>query len=167
MWQTTMVKIVRHLVDDVAETTYDDGRLEETVAVAAQLLLNEIDFEQTYTINLDTISISPDPTTSNAMDESFITIVSLKAACILVSSELKSNSLTALRVVDGPSTIDNREVIAGLKIIQADICGRLEHSIMQYKAGISPAGQAILSPYSPGSDTVRRIDLDGRTRYFE
>ena len=44
MWQTTMVKIVRHLVDDVAETTYDDGRLEETVAVAAQLLLNEIDF---------------------------------------------------------------------------------------------------------------------------
>ena len=50
-----MTLIVRHLVNDLDSTdyTFTDDRLEESVLVAAQLASLEIDFENTYTIDVD------------------------------------------------------------------------------------------------------------------
>ena len=35
------------------------------------------------------------------------------------------------------------------------MCEKFEHAKVQYQLGNSIAGQAILGPYSPGSDAVR------------
>ena len=71
-WQNEMTLIVRHLVNDLDSSnyTFTDDRLEESVLVSAQLASLEIDFESTYTIDVDSLTLSPDPTTSSDKDDS-------------------------------------------------------------------------------------------------
>ena len=69
-WQNEMSIIVRHLINDLDSSSYTftDSRVEESILVAAQLVLIEIDFDKSYTIDVDASSISPDPTTSGDKD---------------------------------------------------------------------------------------------------
>ena len=85
-WQNEMTLIVRHLINDLdsSDYTFVDSRLEEAVLVSAQLSLLEIDFEKTYTIDVDSVSLSPDPTNASDKDDSFINIVCLRTARMLI-----------------------------------------------------------------------------------
>ncbi len=167
-WQNEMSLIVRHLINDLDSSSYTftSDRVEESILVATQLMLNEIDFEQTYTVDVDSSSLSPDPTTLTDKDDPFITLVSLKTAHLLLGSEIKTNSLNAISLRDGPSAIDLRGIVQGLKILYEDLGARYEHAKLAYQMGTS-AGQAILSPYSPGSDAVSRTNLSSRLGWFE
>jgi len=133
-WQNEMTLIVRHLVNDLdsSEYTFIDSRLEEAVLVSAQLASVEIDFENTYTIDADSLTLSPDPTDSSNKDDSFINLVCLRTARMLIGSELK----------------------------------RYDEAVTQYKLN-GVVGQAILGPYSPGSDSVARTHLSHRSGWFE
>ena len=167
-WQNEMTLIVRHLVNDLntSDYTFTDSRLEEAVLVSAQLASLEIDFANIYTIDVDSSSLSPDPTTAGEKDDSFINLVSLKTAQMLIGSELKTHSLQAVSLRDGPSSIDLRGIVAGLKILFDDINRRYDEAVIQYKLnGI--VGQAILGPYSPGSDSVARTHMSHRSGWFE
>lgn len=164
-WQDEMSTIVRYIVNDVdtASPTFSDERVETSILVAAQLVINEIDFSQTYTIEVEGGSITPDPT-STTKDNSFINIVSLRAGCIILGSEVKTQGLSAVRVSDGPSSIDMSRTMDGIKILYDDITRRFEEAKLQYKAD-GVVGEAILSPYSPGSDVVNR-NYDTRGYYL-
>ena len=155
-WQDEMSTIVRYLVNDTDTTspTFSDERIETSILVGAQLVNNEIDFSQTYTVEVEGGSISPDPTTPTR-DNNFINIVSLRAGCIILGSEVKTQGLSAIRVSDGPSSIDMSRTVDGIKVMYDEICARYEDAKMQYKAN-GVVGEAILSPYSPGSDVVNR-----------
>ena len=166
-WQNEMRIIIRHLINDLDSSsfTFTDDRIEETVLVASQLVLHEIDFERTYSIDVDGSSLSPDPTNADNKDDSFINIVCLKSAKILLGSELKTHSLNSIALKDGPSSLDLRGIVQGLNLLFDDITRRYDESKMQYKLnGI--VGQAILSPYSPGSDVAGR-GLSPRQGQFE
>ena len=167
-WQNEMTVIVRHLVNDLDSTdyTFSDDRLEEAILVSSQLSILEIDFEQTYTIDVDSSSLSPDPTDSSGKDDSFINLVSLKTAQMLIGSELKTHSLQAVALRDGPSSIDLRGIVSGLKLLFDDINRRYDEAVTQYKLN-GVVGQAILGPYSPGSDSVARTHLSHRAGWFE
>ena len=167
-WQNEMTLIVRHLVNDLDSTnyTFTDDRLEESVLVAAQLASLEIDFDNTYTIDVDSVSLTPDPTSSGGKDDSFINLVCLKTARLLIGSELKTHSLNAISLRDGPSALDLRGIVSGLKILFDDITKRYEEAVTQYKLN-GVVGQAILGPYSPGSDAVARTHLSHRSGWFE
>ena len=167
-WQNEMKVIVRHLVNDLDSSSYifTDSRLEEAVLVSAQLSSLEIDFENTYTIDVDSVSLSPDPTTTGSKDDSFINLVCLKTAQMLLGSELKTHSLNAISLRDGPSALDLRGIVAGLKILFDDINKRYDEAIMQYKLN-GVVGQAILGPYAPGSDAVARTHLTNMAGWFE
>ena len=167
-WQNEMSIIVRHLINDLDSSSYvfTDSRVEESILVSAQLVLHEIDFDNTYTIDVDGSSLSPDPTTSGSKDNSFINLVSIKTASILVGSELKTHSLNAISLRDGPSSLDLRGIVSSLKILFDDINKKYDDAKLEYKMnGI--VGQAVLGPYSPGSDAVARIHLGQRSGYFE
>ena len=112
-WQNEMSLIVRHLINDLDSSSYTftSDRIEESILVATQLMLNEIDFEQTYTVDVDSSALSPDPTTLADKDDPFITLVSLKTAHLLLCSEIKTNSLNAISLRDGPSSIDLRGIV--------------------------------------------------------
>lgn len=167
-WQNEMTIIIRHLVNDLDSTSYTftDSRLEEAVLVCAQLLLLEVDFESTYTIDVDSMTLSPDPTDSGNKDDSFINLICLSTSQMLLGSELKIHSLNAISLRDGPSSLDLRGIVAGLKILFEDINRRYDEAKMQYKLN-GVVGQAILGPYSPGSDAVSRTHLSHRAGWFE
>jgi len=167
-WQNEMTLIVRHLVNDLDSSSYifTDPRLEEAILVSAQLASLEIDFENTYTIEVDSASLSPDPTDSSDKDDSFINLVCLKTAQMLLGSELKTHSLNAISLKDGPSSLDLRGIVSGLKILFDDINKRYDEATMQYKLN-GVVGQAILGPYAPGSDAVARTHLSHRAGWFE
>jgi hypothetical protein len=167
-WQNEMVVIVRHLVNDLnsSEYTFTDDRLEESVLVAAQLASLEIDFENTYSIDVDSVTLTPDPTASGNKDDSFINLVCLKTARLLLGSELKTHSLNAISLRDGPSSLDLRGIVSGLNILFQDIAKRYDDAVIQYKLN-GVVGEAILGPYSPGSDSVARTSLSYRSGWFE
>lgn len=160
-WQCEMVLITRHLIDDVDSTnyTYSDSRLEQTVLVSAQLVLNELTFTNTYTINVEGESISPDPT-ENTKDNDFINIVCLRAACLVLGNELKTKGFSAISVVDGPSTINMTNYTKGLKDLYNNMLSRYDNAKQMFQMN-GTVGQAILTPYSPGGDYVSRSDYRG------
>ena len=165
-----MGTIVRHLVNDVDSDSYtfSNNRLETTILVAAQLCQMNIDFANTYTINVENCTLSPDPTDSSTVDNPFITLICLRAACIIIGSEIRSESGNAISIKDGPSAIDLRGVTQTLTVIYKDLCEKYEHLLLEYRAGSSIAGQAILGPYSPGSDFISRNNMGHRSGgYFD
>lgn len=169
-WQGQMSTMVRHLISDVdpANYTYSAHRLETAILVSAQIVTSQTDFTQAYTINVEQCGLSPDPTDSDTQDDDFITLVSLKTACIILGGEIKKESSNAIAIKDGPSSIDLRGVTSTLSILYKDLCEKYDQAMLDFRAGNSISGHAILSPYSPGSDFVRRnySNHDHRGGYF-
>ena len=169
-WQGQISTMVRHLINDVdpASYKYSDKRLETTVLVAAQILTTQTDLSQAYSINVEQCELNPDPTDTATKDDDFISLVSLKTACIIIGGEVKSESGNAISIKDGPSAIDLRGVATTLSILYKDLCVKYDQLLTDYKAGNSIAGKAILGPYSPGSDYIKRTysDYDHRGGYF-
>lgn len=167
-WQGQMGTIVRYLIDDVDPDKYEysDHRIETTILVAGQLSQISIDYENDYDINVENCTLSPDPTKSGSEDEAFISLVCLKAACIIIGGAIKSGSANAISIKDGPSAIDLRGVTGTLNILYKDLCMKYEQAVLEYKAGNSVAGQAILGPYAPGSDLLNRNNSDHRSGGF-
>jgi hypothetical protein len=172
-WQGEITTIVRHLVNDVDPDsyTYSDRRLETAILVSAQIVLSEIDFENTYTVDVEQCVLTPDPTdpatglaTANK-DDGFINLISLKTACLILGSEYKTQSLNAVRITDGPSSMDFSGVAANLKNMYDSACKAYEQYKFNLKVGSSSVGKAILSPYSPGADAVYR-EFDFYNGYF-
>lgn len=162
-WQGQMGTIVRYLIDDVDPSNYkySDHRIETTLLVAAQLTQMSISFSQEYNVNVENCTLSPDPTDSDNEDHAFITLICLRAACIIVGSEIRSESGNAISIKDGPSAIDLRGVTQTLAVLYKDLCAKYDQASLDYRAGSSVAGQAILGPYSPGSDYASRNNFGG------
>ena len=157
-WQGQMSTILRYLIDDVDSTSYkfSDERIETTLLVAAQLVTLEVDLTNTYTINVETCSLSPDPTETDTRVNAFINLVCLKGAVVIVGSQIRSESSNSISIKDGPSAIDLRGVTGTLTVLYKDLSEKYEKLLLDYRTGNSVAGKSILGPYSPGSDFAGR-----------
>lgn len=168
-WQGQMSTIVRHIIDDLDPINYkySDHRVETAILVSAQLTTMNVDFANSYTINVESCTLSPDPTDSDTRDNPFINLVSLRSACIIIGGEIRSESGNAISIKDGPSAIDLRGVSATLTALYKDLCEKYDHLLLEYRAGNAVAGHAIIGPYSPGSDFVsNNTRLDHRSGGF-
>lgn len=167
-WQGQISTMVRHLISDVDPTNfkYAARRLETAILVSAQLVLFDTTFAYNYSVNVETCHLDPDPTDNG--DQDFIALTALKTACIVIGSEVRAESGNAISIKDGPSAIDLRGVSNTLMILYKDLCQKYEQMLLDYQAGNSLYGHAILGPFSPGSDNIRRVhsDPDRRGGYF-
>ena len=66
----------------------------------------------------------------------------------------------------GGAAATTEGIVTGLKILFDDINKRYDEAVTQYKLN-GVVGQAILGPYSPGSDAVARTHLSQRSGWFE
>lgn len=169
-WRSQIPLMVRHLINDLDQSKYkySDDRIETSVLVSAQLLSIETDFVNSYTIDIANGALTPDPTDDSTRDNAFINLTALKSACIIVGSELKTEASNAISIKDGPSAIDLRGVASTLAVLYKDLSDKYSKLLLDYRAGNSIAGHAILGPYSPASDYVVRMhgDYDSRGGYF-
>lgn len=169
-WRSQIPLMVRHLINDLDQSNYkySDERIETSILVSAQMLSIETDFSTSYSIDIANGELSPDPTDVNAKDNAFINLSALKTACIIVGSELKTEASNAISIKDGPSAIDLRGVASTLSVLYKDLSDKYNKLLLDYRAGGSIAGHAILGPYSPASDYVVRThgDYESRGGYF-
>jgi hypothetical protein len=148
-WNTEIVTIVRHLIDDTdfSSPRYPDERIEQTILVAAQLIQTELNFETTYSINVEECHLNPDPTLSENKDDGFINLTALKAAVIVVGAEYRAYGLSSVKVTDGPSSIDMTNAATHMKHLYDTLSERYEQYKLNFAAANNNVGKAILSPY--------------------
>lgn len=154
MWQVDMVLMLRSVIGDLDGSKYTDERLKQILVIGAYNVQNEASFANTYTISVGQVSLAPDPITTG--DSDFAVLSVYKSACILIGSEVKTESANAISIKDGPSAIDLRGVSGSLSALYSSICSKYEEMMTkyQYESGNgdgTPVGTAVLGPYSPGS----------------
>jgi len=154
-WQDTIVPIVRGLVFDLTSPyVYSCTRLEELVVVSAVLVIQELTFPISYTINLEAITITPDPT-----DEDFIALVALRTACLISHGEHRDAAKKAISFKDGPAFVDTKERAKYLGDLAEGACTAYARAKVNYQMGDGTLGRAIVGPYAAGqsSETGRRF----------
>jgi hypothetical protein len=166
-WNIDLVLMLRSLIGDLDRSKYTNERLKQILVVGAFNVKNDADFNTDYTVDVGEISISPDPISGNDLDFSALTVY--KSACILLGSEVKTESANAISIKDGPSSIDLRGVSGSLSNLYKDLCQKYDELLIKYRyekgsGSGTPAGTAVLGPYSPASWGVSFND--NTTRYY-
>lgn len=155
MFRSECVRILRVMINDLDATpTYDDDRLYELLIVAAQLVKQEVSLAVSYTVDVDELVLTPDPTDSSSRDDSFINLICLKAACIMDQAEVRKASGRAISVADSTGMrVDNRSVLDGrLAILKLSWCKAYEDTKLEYETDkISTAGSAVMGPFRTDS----------------
>jgi hypothetical protein len=154
-WQTEMGTLLRVLLNDfTVPYQFSDQRVYQTICAAAQLVLSELNFPLIYEADVQSLSITPDPTdrdeASPTRDDNFINLVCLKAACITERGEARNAVRQGISIRDGSSAIDLRGPLQGrIALLKEGYCKAYDDAKLEYKAGRAGvvAGAAILSPF--------------------
>jgi hypothetical protein len=167
-WQMDMILMLRSVIGDLDETKYTDERLKQVLMVGAYNVQNDAVFPNTYTVNVGQVSLTPDPVDTGDTDFTVLTVY--KTACILIGSEVKTESAKAISYKDGPSSLDLRGVSASLSSLYSNICSKYEEMLNKYRwekgnGDGTPSGTAVLGPYSPASWGIRGDGYDTRNFY--
>jgi len=169
MWKTDIVLMLRSLIGDLDRAKFTDERLRQVIVVGAYNVINDADFANNYVADVGAVTISPDPVKQKDTDFTVLTLY--KSACILLGSEVKTESANAISIKDGPSAIDLRGVSASLSSLYNDLCKKYDDMLNAYLYASGggdggPAGAAILGPYSPASIGLNANTYDDRGYHF-
>jgi hypothetical protein len=152
-WQDDSLVILRALVNDTDETapTYDDDRIEELTCVGAKQVVAELRLREKYSVDLDNVEISPDPTVGG--DDSFMNLALLAARVIILSGEAKVAANQAIAIKDGPSAIDLKDIAKHKAKLAEDARKDYAAAKLEYQLGGGsdgygglPAGHAVVGP---------------------
>lgn len=155
MWENDLVMMVRSILGDLDDSnyTYTTERIKQIIVLAAFEVINVASFINDYNVSIIDKTISPDPITTE--DKDFTLLVAYKAACSILTYEMKNNCIYSIK--DGPSSVTVNST-SSLKEGKKSVCDMYDKLIQSYllyggdnQDGI---GQAVLGPYSPGSDLI-------------
>lgn len=153
MWQDTLTQLLRSEISDLDSETYTDDRLQQILVTSAYIVRRKAIFMYNYVIDVTNSTISPDPDEANDYDFCVLTVY--KAACTILTGEAKKAASDAIVIKDGPSFLDTRTASNNLSGVAKTACETYSELMNEYQftggAGSATVGQAILSPYSPGS----------------
>lgn len=163
-WQIELPIIVRTLINDWDDIpTYSDDRLLQVIAVAAKYVQFDVVLDHQYTIDVANPNISPDPTEDR--DEIFISLVSLKAACIMDQSSLRTKAaLEGIRASLGSANLSINNSLQGLIVIlEQGSCAYYDELVAHWDVKNATAIAAVLSPFV-GNKFNPRYVLRGNLR---
>jgi hypothetical protein len=152
-WNIDLVTMVRSLIGDMAGSTYSDNRLRQMIVIAAFEVNNSANIERSYEIDISRVTITPDPVEEK--DLNFCVMTAYKAAVLIIQGEIRNQSLNSITISDGTSSINLTDVTRSLQALYKDLSTIYEDLLQTYVMEESSLNaQAILGPYSPGSDLV-------------
>lgn len=168
-WQVEIPIIVRTLINDLDETkqVYSDDRVLQAIVVAAKYVQFDVNLDNKYTLNIASPAITPDPTSLN--DDIFISLVSLKSACIFDQSTLRTKAaMEGIRAALGPASLSVGGSLVGLKlIIEQGPCAAYDELTSHWDVKEASAIRAVLSPFVGNNFDPRYLqDYSDRSRYF-
>lgn len=147
-WQAELTTIVRTLINDIGPTyTYDNSRILQCIVVGAKYVQFDVILDHLYDIDVVHQTITPDPTIDN--DAIFISLVSLKAACIIDQSNFRTKAvLEGLRASLGSASLTINNNLAGWKEILAHgPCALYDGLVEHWDVANATAARSILSPF--------------------
>ena len=147
-WKTEIPIIVRTLINDLSDTpTYSDERILQVVAVAANYVQFDVVLDTSYTIDVVNPTITPDPTVN--YDAIFISLLSLKSACIMDQSNFRTKAaMEGIRASLGPAQLAIGGSLAGWKdILEHGPCKLYEELTDSWDISNANACRAILGPF--------------------
>jgi len=160
-WQTEIPIIVRTLINDWSDPpTYSEERLLQVISVAAKYVQFDVSLENSYNINVVNPNITPDPTVSQ--DDIFISLVSLKTACIIDQSTLRTKAaLEGIKTVLGPASLSIANSLTGWKmVIEKGACATYEELTSHWNVQDATSVRAILSPFVGNNFDPRMISTN-------
>jgi hypothetical protein len=160
-WQIEIPIIVRTLINDLSPTpTYSDERLLQIITVAAKYVQFDIVLNQPYKIDVVIPTITPDPTSLD--DSIFISLVSLKSACIVDQSVLRTKAaMEGIRAALGPAQLSVGGSLAGFKmIIEEGPCGAYDELTSHWDIKEATFIRSVLSPFVGNKFDPRAIQLN-------
>jgi hypothetical protein len=160
-WQIEIPIIVRTLINDFSDQpVYSDERITQVIAVAAKYVQFDVVLENKYEVDVANPNISPDPTI--AKDEIFISLLSLKAACIIDQSTYRTKAaMEGIRAALGPASLS----VAGQSsawniILDKGPCAAYEELTSHWDVKDATAIRAVLSPFVGNKFDPRAIQLN-------
>lgn len=147
-WTQEIPAIVRILINDMENPPkYTDERLLQIITVAGKYVQFDVNLDHNYTIDVVNLNISPDPTDDN--DSIFISLISLKAACLVDQSTLRTRAaLEGIRASLGPANLSVAGSLAGIKmIIEEGPCATYDELTSHWDVKEATAIRAVLSPF--------------------
>ena len=149
----------------ILNITYTNEQLQRFACLSAILVQTEIPFTQTYTVDINELSILPEA------DNDFALFVAMHAALTIVKNEIRAASTESIRISDGPSTLDTTSYVKALleyyKLLLDDYNKAKLDLIRSGKIGA--VGFAVVTPvgvdnelnpisFSQGTTEIRSID---------
>ncbi len=148
-WQTELVPMVRILINDIIEPyQYSDERIISTLLIAAKYIQFDVDFDNEYIVDINSGSITPDPTEVN--DQLFIVLLSLKTGCLIDQSALRTKAaVEGVRAALGPASLSVGGAASAWKMILENGPCKLYADLSEYRdVENASAISAILGPFS-------------------
>ncbi len=138
---STLLSLLRNIIDDTSEPyEFSDERLLSLSYTSAAYVNMDVGGE--YEISFCNFSITPEPPSS------VLTLIALKAACILVRSQHTSFARNDFRVTDGPASVDIKGSADKLKMAADSVCSLYEKTKLNYLMNGSDGGFALTTPSS-------------------
>ena len=152
-WQNTSLLMLRTMLNDAGcgESKYSNDRLEDLLITAAYLLPIDVNFNTTYTIDVEAYTISPDPI-GQTDGTDFISFMVLKAACIADEGNFRTSALLqGVSARCGPASITTANYGAYLKeLLTAGPCKSYDNLSNEYNFSYEGKQiiKAVMSPFA-------------------
>ncbi len=126
---------------------FSDTRIKQVLAVAAKYVQFDVNLDHSYSVDVVNSNIIPDPTQND--DSIFISLVCLKAACIIDQGAFRTKAaIEGIRTALGPASIALSGTLAGWSsIIEHGACGLYQELTDHWDVKNASAIRAVLSPF--------------------
>jgi len=153
-WETEMVELLRIMINDMdVPYKYTDTRLQKVIVSAMQTALFDADYKfiTTYTPDILTLSITPDPCdrTTGFRDEALINLTLLKAGCFIDNCVARDAARKGgISIREWNTSLDTKGLFASaMAILEKGWCANYSETLFLYLSGNSAAGAAVLGPF--------------------
>lgn len=151
-WDTELPTMLRYVIGDVDNPqSYSDDSLKKIIVFSAQLINGEVQLPTDYTIDLTLYTISPDPTNSATRDDAFITLIILKSACLLTSSESRIRTGQSISVKDVRTSLSTTDRARDSAKVAQTFCQEYKSAKEEFQTGQFPGSlariKAVVSPF--------------------
>lgn len=164
-WQDDLTIIVRTLVNDL-DTPYEfsDERIQQVLVVAAKFVQFDVNLDYLYTIDVVNSSIMPDPVANK--DDIFVSLMALKAACIVDQGAFRTKAaLEGIKTSLGSANLSISGATQGFKdIISHGACALYDELTAHWDVKNASAIAAVLSPFAGNRFDPRMISRNSPYR---
>lgn len=166
-WQNELTIITRTLINDLNEPyEYSDERIQQVLATAGRFVQFDVNLDHAYNIDVTNSSITPDPTSDN--DDIFISLVCLKAACIIDQGTFRTKAaLEGIRASLGPASLIVGGSMGAWKVLlEKGACASYDELTSHWDVKEATAIRSVLSPFVGNKFDPRYLDNVHRHKDF-